>query len=73
MEGLVQSYGDSTTVGLMLMSFHKLGSAVSADFSIMISTFFAHIFPSSFSLIKFLELILVLGCGSLHLVPSVVL
>ena len=45
MEGLVQSHGGSTTVSLEYMSFHELGSAASVDFSIMILTSFAHIFP----------------------------
>ena len=35
-------------VSLEFMSFHKLGSAVSVDFSIMILTSLAHIFPPLF-------------------------
>ena len=44
-EGLVQSPGISTVVGLEFMSFHMLGSAVSVDFSIIILSSLAPMFP----------------------------
>ena len=47
MEDLVQSHGGSIVVGRELMGFHKLGSAVSVEFSIVIVTSLAHIFPPS--------------------------
>lgn len=67
MEGLVPSHGGSTGVGLEIISVHELGSAVSADFSIMIFTSLSHNRSSLFS-IGFPELTLVLGCrNSWHL------
>ena len=49
MEGLVWSHGGSTTVILEFMSFNKLGSAVSVDFSIMTLTSFAPPFLQLYS------------------------
>ena len=46
MEGLVQFHGGSTAISLELMSFHEIISAVSVDFSIMILTSLAPIFPT---------------------------
>lgn len=44
-KGLVQSHGGYTAVGLEFLSFHDLGSAVRVDFSLMILTSIAHVFP----------------------------
>ena len=45
MEILVQSHGLSTAFSLELLSFRKLGSAVSVDFSSMLLTSLVHVFP----------------------------